>query len=69
MHQVNRHSEMLYEMDTKMFIINSTLQHVMWNLMPCDTNPTYCITFKPDCIEYILLYMLFGEILSHYLNI
>ena len=25
MHQVNRHSEMLYEMDTKMFIINSTL--------------------------------------------
>ena len=31
MHQVNRHSEMLYEMDTKMFIINSTLQHLMWN--------------------------------------
>ena len=25
MHQVNRHSEMLYEMETKMFIINSTL--------------------------------------------
>ena len=32
MHQVNRHSEMLYEMDTKMFIINSTLQHLMWNI-------------------------------------
>ena len=32
MHQVNRHSEMLYEMDTKMFIINSTLQHLMWIL-------------------------------------
>ena len=31
MHQVNGHSEMLYEMDTKMFIINSTLQHLMWN--------------------------------------
>ena len=31
MHQVNRHSEMLYEMDTKMFIINSTLRHLMWN--------------------------------------
>ena len=31
MHQVNRNSEMLYEMDTKMFIINSTLQHLMWN--------------------------------------
>ena len=25
MHQVSRHSEMLYEMDTKMFIINNTL--------------------------------------------
>ena len=32
MHQVSRHSEMLYEMDTKMFIINSTLQHLMWNI-------------------------------------
>ena len=32
MHQVNRHSEMLYEMDTKMFIINRTLQHVMWSI-------------------------------------
>ena len=31
MHQIRRHSEMLYEMDTKMFIINSTLQHLMWN--------------------------------------
>ena len=28
MHQVSRHSEMLYEMDTKMFIINKTLQDV-----------------------------------------
>ena len=32
MHQVNRHSEMLYEMDTKLFIMNSTLQHLMWNI-------------------------------------
>ena len=31
MHQVDRHSEMLYEMDTKMFIMNNTLQHLMWN--------------------------------------
>ena len=31
MHWVNRHSEMLYEMDTKMFIINCTLRHIMWN--------------------------------------
>ena len=32
MHHISRHSEMLYEMDTKMFIINNTLQHLMWNI-------------------------------------
>ena len=31
MHQVDRNSEMLYEMDTKVFIIKSTLQHLMWH--------------------------------------
>ena len=29
MHQVSRHEEMLYEMDTKMFIINKTIQDIM----------------------------------------
>ena len=32
MHQVSRHGEMLYKMDTKMFIINNTLQHIMWTI-------------------------------------
>ena len=32
MHQISRHSEMVYEMDTKMFIINNTLQHIMWSI-------------------------------------
>ena len=32
MHQVSRYSEMLYEMDTKMLIINKTLQDVMWTI-------------------------------------
>ena len=32
MHQVNKHSEMLYEMDTKMLIMNNTLQQIMWSL-------------------------------------
>ena len=31
MHQVNRHSEMLYELDTKMTIMNKTMQQLMWN--------------------------------------
>ena len=32
MHQVSRHSEMLYQMDTKMFIMNKTLQDIMWSV-------------------------------------
>ena len=32
MHQVDKHSEMLHEMDTKMTIMNKTLQQIMWTL-------------------------------------
>ena len=32
MHQVNKHSEMLCEMDTKMLIMNKTLQQIMLTL-------------------------------------
>ena len=32
MHQVNKHNEMLYELDTKMLIITKTLQHIMYTL-------------------------------------
>ena len=32
MHQVSRHSPMLYEMDTMMFIMNKTIQDIMWSL-------------------------------------
>ena len=32
MHQVDWHSEMLYELDTKMTIINKTIQELMWNI-------------------------------------
>ena len=40
MHQVDKHNEMLYEMDTKMTIMNKTLQHIMWQLvaMQYETN-------------------------------
>ena len=40
MHQVDKHSEMLYEMDTKMTIMNKTIQQIMWNLdsMRYETN-------------------------------
>ena len=32
MHQVDWHSEMLYELDTKMTIMNKTMQQIMWNV-------------------------------------
>ena len=32
MHQVDRHSEMLYELDTKKTIMNKTIQQIMWNI-------------------------------------
>ena len=32
MHQVDRHSEMLYEMDIKMTFMNKTIQEIMWNV-------------------------------------
>ena len=40
MHQVDKHNEMLYEMDTKMIIMNKSIQHIMWNLdtMRYETN-------------------------------
>ena len=40
MHQVDKHNEMLYEMDMKMTVMNKTIQHIMWNLdsMHYETN-------------------------------
>ena len=32
MHQISRHGEMLYEMDTKMFIMNKTIQDIMLSI-------------------------------------
>ena len=32
MHQVDRHSEMLYELDTKITIMNKTIPQIMWNV-------------------------------------
>ena len=40
MHQVDRHSEMLYELDIKMTIMNKTMQQPMWkfNALRYETN-------------------------------
>ena len=44
MHQISRHSEMLHEMDTKIFIINNTLQHCMWNI--------HALHFESNVLHY-----------------
>ena len=40
MHQVDKHSEMLYEIHIKMTIMNKTLQQIMWTIdaMQYETN-------------------------------
>ena len=67
MHQVSRHSEMLYEMDTKMFIMNKTLQDIMWSI--------YFLRYESDVIHYFQsrilrvhssLYALRGDVDSLY---
>ena len=40
MHQVSRHEEMLYEMNTKMFIMNKTIQDIMMGVSFYDMNQT-----------------------------
>ena len=32
MHQISRHGKMLYEMDTKMLIMNKTIQDIMLSI-------------------------------------
>ena len=68
MHQVDKHNEMLYEMDTKMTFMNKTIQHIIWNLDLCNMNQTYYISFRINYIEYIHLYMPYNQILNLYLN-
>ena len=67
MHQVSRHSEMLYEMDTKMFIMNKTLQDIMWSID--------FLRYESDVIHYFqsrifrvhtLFYALRGDVDSLY---
>ena len=69
MHQVSRHSEMLYEMDTKMFIINNTLQHIMWSIDALQYESDVLHYFQTRIfIKCIPLYMPSGEILNHCMN-
>ena len=65
MHQVSRHSEMLYEMDTKMFIINNTLQHLMWNIDALHYESNVLHYFQTRIYRvHTSLYALWGDIES-----
>ena len=66
MHQVSRHGEMLYEMDTKMFIMNKTVQDIMWTIF---------LQYESDVLHYFQarilrvhssLYALRGDVDSLY---
>ena len=67
MHQVSRQSEMLYEMGTKMFIINKTLQHVMWsiNTLPYESDILHYFETRIYRV-YTSLYALRGDTESLY---
>ena len=69
MHQVIRHEKMLYEMDTKMLIINKTIQDIMWVSVSCNMNLTYWPIFKPELLDYIPHSVLSRGMLTHYMNI
>ena len=62
MHQVDKHSEMLYEMDTKMLIMNKTLQQIMWTLdaMQYESNLLYYFQNRIYRV-YTSLYALQGD--------
>ena len=44
MHQVSRHEEMLYEMDTNMFIMNKTIQEIMLSIS--------FLQYESDLLDY-----------------
>ena len=67
MHQISRHGEMLYEMDTKMFIMNKTIQDIMLSIN--------FLQYESDILEYFQarilrvhssLYALRGDVDSLY---
>ena len=63
MHQVDRHNELLYEMDTKLFILNRTLQHLMWTIDAIRYENSVLHYFQARIYRvYTSLYALHGDI-------
>ena len=63
MHQVDRQNEMLYEMDTKLLILNKTLQYLMWTVDAIRYENSVLHYFQARIYHvYTSLYVLHGDI-------
>ena len=63
MHQVDRQNELLYEMDTKLLILNKTLQHLMWTIDAIRYENSVLHYFQARIYHvYTSLYALCGDI-------
>ena len=63
MHQVDKHNEMLYEMDTKLLILNKTLQNLMWTVDAIQYENSVLHYFQAKIYHvYTSLYALRGDI-------
>ena len=72
MHQVSRHEEMLYEMDTKMFIMNQTIQDVIMGLSFLQYESDLLAYFQARVIRlHSSLYVLKedGDLLYEYMRV
>ena len=63
MHQVDRQNEMLYEIDTKLLILNKTLQYLLWtaDAIRYENSVLHYFQARIYCV-YISLYVLHGDI-------
>ena len=67
MHQVSRHEEMLYEIDTKMFIMNKTIQDIMMGISFLQYESDLMAYFQARTLRlHSSLYALKGDIDSLY---
>ena len=67
MHQVSRHEEMLYEMNTKMLIINKTIQDIMLGISFLQYESDLLAYFQARIIRlHSSLYALKGDVDSLY---
>ena len=69
MHQVSRHGEMLYGMDTKMFIMNKTIQDIMWSIDFLRYESEYYTFSKVEFSECIHHITPLEEMWTHCMNI